>query len=157
MSYNLTKKQILAEVVKSGKDPAYFINNYARIAHPLQGLIPFKLYDFQEQLLRDFNDNRFNVILKARQLGISTTTAAYIAWMMMFHRNKNILVIATKFQTAGNLVKKVKHIIKNLPPWLQIANITIDNCLTIGFATKIYQFLLTGKNKIFVELRRLSI
>ena len=127
MSFELTKNEILKEILKSGKDPVYFINSYARIAHPLEGLIPFKLYDFQKELLRDFNDHRFNVILKARQLGISTTTAAYIAWMMLFHRNKNILVIATKFQTAGNLVKKVKHIIKNLPPWMQIANITIDN------------------------------
>ena len=127
MSFELTKNQILKEILKSGKDPVNFINNYARIAHPLEGLIPFKLYPFQEQLLHDFNDHRFNVILKARQLGISTTTAAYVAWMMLFHRNKNILVIATKFQTAGNLVKKVKHIIKNLPPWLQIANIDIDN------------------------------
>jgi len=127
MSFELTKNEILKEILKSGKDPVYFIDNYARIAHPLEGLIPFKLYPFQKELLRDFNDHRFNVILKARQLGISTTTAAYIAWMMMFHRNKNILVIATKFQTAGNLVKKVKHIIKNLPPWMQIANITIDN------------------------------
>ena len=127
MSFELTKNEILKEILKSGKDPVYFINNYARIAHPLKGLIPFKLYDFQEDLLRSFNDHRFNVILKARQLGISTTTAAYIAWMMLFHRNKNILVVATKFQTAGNLVKKVKHIIKNLPPWMQIANIDIDN------------------------------
>ena len=127
MSFELTKQEILKEILKSGKDPVYFIDNYARIAHPLDGLIPFKLYPFQKELLRDFNDHRFNVILKARQLGISTTTAAYVAWMMMFHRNKNILVIATKFQTAGNLVKKVKHIIKNLPPWMQIANITIDN------------------------------
>jgi len=127
MSFELTKNEILKEILKSGKDPVYFINSYARIAHPLDGLIPFKLYPFQEELLRDFNNHRFNVILKARQLGISTTTAAYIAWMMLFHRNKNILVIATKFQTAGNLVKKVKHIIKNLPPWMQIANITIDN------------------------------
>ena len=127
MSFELTKNQILKEILKSGKDPTYFINNYARIAHPLEGLIPFKLYPFQEQLLEDFNVHRFNVILKARQLGISTTTAAYVAWMMLFHRNKNILVIATKFQTAGNLVKKVKHIIKNLPPWLQIASIDIDN------------------------------
>ena len=127
MSFELTKNEILKEILQSGKDPVYFIDNYARIAHPLEGLIPFKLYDFQKELLTDFNDHRFNVILKARQLGISTTTAAYIAWMMLFHRNKNILVIATKFQTAGNLVKKVKHIIKNLPPWMQIANITIDN------------------------------
>jgi hypothetical protein len=127
MPFELTKNEIVKEILKSGKDPVYFIDNYARISHPLEGLIPFKLYPFQRELLADFNDHRFNVILKARQLGISTTTAAYVAWMMLFHRNKNILVIATKFQTAGNLVKKVKHIIKNLPPWLQIANIDIDN------------------------------
>jgi hypothetical protein len=127
MSYKLTKKEILAEIVKSGKDPSYFINNYAKIAHPLRGLIPFKLYDFQEQLLKDFNDHRFNVILKARQLGISTISAAYIAWIMMFHRDKNILVIATKFGTAANLVKKVKSIIKYLPPWMRISSISIDN------------------------------
>ena len=84
MSYKLTKKEILTEIVKAGKDPSYFINNYAKIAHPMRGLIPFKLYNFQEQLLKDFNDHRFNVILKARQLGISTISAAYIAWMMMF-------------------------------------------------------------------------
>ena len=127
MSYKLTKKEILAEIVKAGKEPSYFINNYAKIPHPLRGLIPFKLYDFQEQLLNDFNDHRFNVILKARQLGISTISAAYIAWLMMFHRDKNILVIATKFGTAANLVKKVKAIIKYLPPWMKIANIEIDN------------------------------
>jgi hypothetical protein len=127
MSYQLSKKEILKEVIKSGKDPNYFINNYAKISHPIKGLIPFRTYDFQADLIRDFNDYRFTVILKARQLGISTITAAYIAWMMMFHRDKNVLVIATKFQTAANLVKKVKHMIKNLPEWIQMAEITIDN------------------------------
>ncbi len=63
------------EIVKCGKDPVYFINNYARISHPLKGLIPFKTYPFQDDLLVDFNDYRFTVILKARQLGISTITA----------------------------------------------------------------------------------
>ena len=75
----------------------------------------------------DFNDYRFNVILKGRQLGISTITAAYIAWLMLFHRDKNILVVATKLQTATNLVRKVKQIIKNLPGWIQISDIAIDN------------------------------
>ena len=111
MSYQLTKKEIIKEVVKSGKDPVYFIRSYCKISHPLRGLIPFETYSFQDDLLHEFNDHRFNVILKARQLGISTITAAYIAWMMMFHRDKNILVMATKFGTATNLVKKVKHII----------------------------------------------
>ena len=45
----------------------------------------------------------------------------------MFHREKNVLVIATKFNTAANLVKKVKAIIKNLPPWLKISTVDIDN------------------------------
>jgi hypothetical protein len=61
-------------------------------------------------------------------MGISTVTAAYVSWMMLFHRDKNILVIATKFSTAANLVKKVKAMIKNLPPWFdQLAQIAIDN------------------------------
>jgi len=127
MAYSLTREEILKELVKCGKDPAYFINNYAKISHPLKGLIPFKMYPFQEQLVNDFSDHRFNIILKARQLGISTVSAAYIAWMMMFHRDKNVLVIATKFGTAANLVKKVKAIHRNLPEWMRIAKISIDN------------------------------
>jgi len=127
MSYQLSREQILKEIVKSGKDPAYFINNYARISHPQHGLIPFKTYGFQTDLLKDFNDYRFSVILKARQLGISTITAAYVAWLMMFHKEKNVLVIATQFKTASNLVKKVKAIHKNLPAWMKIAEISIDN------------------------------
>ena len=127
MSNKLTKQEILKEVVKSGKNPSYFINNYAKISHPMEGLIPFNTYEFQDQLVQDFNDYRFNVILKARQLGISTITAAYIAWMMLFHRDKNVLVVATKFGTAANLVKKVKSIIKYLPEWIRIASISADN------------------------------
>ena len=127
MSFEMSKDQILKEILKSGKDPGYFINSYCRISHPMRGLIPFKTYDFQRDLIHDFNDYRFNVILKARQLGISTITAAYVAWLMLFHRDKNVLVIATKFGTASNLVKKVKAMIKNLPEWMQITNIAIDN------------------------------
>tara|TARA_Y100001938_G_scaffold147629_1_gene229268 strand:- start:701 stop:2293 length:1593 start_codon:yes stop_codon:yes gene_type:complete len=125
--YSVSKKQIKAEIVKCGKNPVYFINNYAKIIHPVKGLVPFKTYPFQSQLLEEFNNHRYNVILKARQLGISTITAAYILWMMMFSRNKNILVIATKFQTASNLVKKVKAMMKNLPEWMKITTISIDN------------------------------
>jgi hypothetical protein len=123
----LTKKQILKEVVKSGKDPSYFLKNYARISHPIQGLTLFKTYDYQDELLNDFNDYRFNIINKGRQLGISTITAGYIVWLMLFHRDKSILVMATKFETAGNLVRKVKNIMKNLPDWIRIAKITTDN------------------------------
>ena len=127
MSYKLTKKEILKEILKCGKDPHYFINNYAKIPHPEHGLIPFKTYDYQGTLLENFNDYRFSIILKARQLGISTIVGAYIAWLLLFHRDKNVLVVATKLNTAANLVRKVKGIIKYLPPWLSLSNITVDN------------------------------
>lgn len=124
---NLTKKEIIAELVRCGKEPQYFIDNYCKISHPLKGQIPFKTFQYQKDLLKDFNDYRFNVILKARQLGISTVAAAYVAWFMLFHREKNVLVIATKLSTATNLVKKVKMIFKNLPEFMLIAKIQIDN------------------------------
>ena len=127
MAFRLTKKEIVKEILKCGKDAPYFINNYCRISHPMRGLIQFKTYPYQDDLLNDFNDFRFNVILKARQLGISTITAAYCVWFMLFHKEKSIVVLATKFSTAANLVKKVKSMMKNLPDWLKLAHIDVDN------------------------------
>ena len=123
----LNKKEMMTEIVRAGKDPVYFSNKFAKISHPMHGLIPFDMYRFQEDALRDFKKHRFNIILKARQLGISTTVASYVCWLMLFHRDKNILVVATKLGTAANLVKKAKAIYKNLPAWLKIATIEIDN------------------------------
>jgi len=127
MAFRLSKKEIVKEIVKSGKNSSYFINNYCRISHPMKGLIGFKTYPYQDDLLDNYNDFRFNIILKARQLGISTITAAYCVWFMLFHKEKNIVVLATKFSTAANLVKKVKSMMKNLPDWMKVATISIDN------------------------------
>ena len=127
MAYKLTKEKIVQEIVKSGKKPVYFINTYCKIPHPGKGLIPFKTYDFQGDLVDNLALHRFIVVLKARQLGISTITAAYVAWLVLFHRDKNVLIVATKLSTAANLVKKVKIILKNLPEWIRIATLTIDN------------------------------
>ena len=56
----LTKNEIVKELVKCGKDPQYFIDNYCKISHPMHGQIPFKTYDYQKDILKDFNDYRFN-------------------------------------------------------------------------------------------------
>lgn len=125
--YKLTKQQIQEEILKCGKNPVYFINTYCKISHPQRGPIPFRMYPFQEDVVKDFQDHRFSVILKARQLGLSTVVAGYIAWLMLFYRDKNVLVLATKLASASNLVKKVKYIIKSVPDWLMIATVTIDN------------------------------
>ena len=72
------KQTQVNEIVKCGKDPAYFINKYLKIEHPLKGLIPFATYPFQDDCLTDFNEHRFNIILKSRQLGISKIGRAHV-------------------------------------------------------------------------------
>ena len=113
------KEVIKQEYIKCAQDPAYFMKKYCMIQHPIRGKIPFELYDFQEKSVNEFHQHRFNVILKARQLGISTLTAGYSLWMMTFHQDKNILVIATKQEVAKNLVTKVRVMHANLPSWLK--------------------------------------
>ena len=81
------------------QDPVYFLKKYCMIQHPIKGKIPFSLYPFQETTINEFKDNRFNIILKARQLGISTLTVGYSLWMMTFFQDKNILVMPTKQDT----------------------------------------------------------
>ena len=117
----------IKEIVKSGKDPVYFMNKYLKIQHPLKGLIPFNTYEFQDNCVDDFNEHRFNIILKSRQLGISTLVAAYAVWQAVFYKEKNILIIATKLAVAQNFIRKVKTYLKNMPKWLLIPEIIANN------------------------------
>jgi hypothetical protein len=113
------KEVIKQEYVKCAQDASYFMRKYCMIQHPIRGKIPFELYDFQDKVVNEFQEHRMNVILKARQLGISTLTAGYSLWLMTFHQDKNVLVIATKQEVAKNLVTKVRVMHANLPSWLK--------------------------------------
>ena len=93
------------------------MKKYCVIQHPKKGKIKFSLYDYQEKMLGEFTDNRYNIILKSRQLGISTLSAGYALWTMIFHNDKNILVIATGKDVAKNLVTKVRVMFEGLPSW----------------------------------------
>ena len=119
MSQDL-KKVIRQEYLKCAQDPVHFMKKYCYIQHPQRGRIQFHLYPFQEKVLRLVQDNPYSIILKSRQLGISTLSAGYSLWMMLFHKDKNILCIATKQDTAKNMVTKVKFMYENLPSWLKI-------------------------------------
>jgi len=130
----LAKKAQVAEIIKCGKDPNYFFKNYVKIQHPKKGLIPFDMFPFQEDCVDEFNDHRFNIILKSRQLGISTLTAAYSVWMAIFKKEKNILIIATKLKVAQNFIIKVKTMIKSLPKWLLLPDIVSNNKQEIMFS-----------------------
>ena len=124
----------LNEIVKCGKDPVYFMNKYLKIQHPLKGLIPFNTFEFQDDCVKDFNEHRFNIVLKSRQLGLSTLVAAYAVWQACFYKEKNILIIATKLAVAQNFIRKVKTYIKSMPHWLLIPQITANNKQQVEFS-----------------------
>lgn len=130
----LSKQGQIAEIVKCGKDPVYFMNKYLKIQHPLKGLIPFHTFEFQDDCIKDFNDHRFNIVLKSRQLGLSTLVAAYAVWQACFYKEKNILIIATKLAVAQNFIRKVKTYIKSMPNWLLIPVITANNKQQVEFS-----------------------
>ena len=126
------KQTIKEEYVKCAFDPAYFMREYCYIQHPIRGKIKFDLYDYQERVMGDFKDHEYNIILKARQLGLSTLSAGYSLWMMTFQNDKNILVIATKQEVAKNLVTKVRVMHKELPRWLK-QDCVEDNKLSMRY------------------------
>ena len=117
------KKIIAQEYIKCAKDPAYFMRKYCHIQHPQRGRILFALYPFQEKVLHLFRDEQFIITLKSRQLGISTLAAAYSLWLMLFHKDKNVLALATTQATARNLVTKVIFMYDELPRWLKLPSV----------------------------------
>ena len=126
------KSIIKSEYIKCVNDPVYFMKKYCQIQHPTRGRIPFNLYKFQERSLEQFQHNDYNIILKSRQLGISTISAGYSLWLMLFHEDKNVLVIATKQDVAKNLVTKVREMHMYLPSWLKGTTVE-DNKLSLRF------------------------
>ena len=117
------KKIIAQEYIKCAKDPAYFMKKYCHIQHPTRGRILFALYPFQEKVLHLFRDHDYIITLKSRQLGISTLAAAYSLWLMLFHKDKNVLALATTQATARNLVTKVIFMYDELPKWLRLPSL----------------------------------
>lgn len=124
----------ISEIIKCGKEPVHFFNRYVKIQHPKHGLIDFKTYAFQDDCTEQFNEHRFNIVLKSRQLGLSTLVAAYAVWMAVFYRDKNVLVIATKLAVAINFIRKVKTIVNNMPKWLLLPSVVENNKQSIIFS-----------------------
>ena len=114
------KKVIRQEYLRCAQDPVHFMRKYCYIQHPQRGRIQFNLYPFQEKVLKLFQNNDYTILLKSRQLGISTLAAGYGLWLMTFHKDRNILALATTQATARNLVSKIQFMWENLPSWLKV-------------------------------------
>ena len=113
-----TKEQVL-EYQKCEKDPLYFMENYMKIVSLDEGLVPFKMYDFQKHIVRTIHDNRFTICKLPRQSGKSTTTVSYLLHYALFNPNSNIAILANKAAVARDLLGRLQLAYENLPKFLQ--------------------------------------
>ena len=118
VAQNFTKKQV-AEFLKCAEDPVYFIQKYVRIVSLDEGVIPFRMYDFQEKMVTKFHENRFNIAKLPRQSGKSTIVTSYLLWYVLFNPNVNVAILANKAATAREMLQRLQLSYENLPKWLQ--------------------------------------
>jgi len=113
-----TKKQ-LQEYTRCMEDPLYFIQTYVRIVSLDEGLIPFKMYPFQKEMVGTFHKNRFTICKLPRQSGKSTTMISYLLHYALFNPSVNIAILANKAATARDLLGRLQLAYEHLPKWLQ--------------------------------------
>jgi hypothetical protein len=115
---NWSKENIL-EYQKCMEDPIYFIKNYIKIVSLDEGLVPFRLYDFQENIVETIHNDRFTICKMPRQSGKSTTMVSYILHYILFNPNMNVAILANKAATARDILGRLQLAYENLPKWLQ--------------------------------------
>lgn len=107
------------EIYRTCKVNPFYLANFVYIIHPVKGKVKFNLYEYQRAVLWNFLNNRFNIILKFRQAGLTELIAFFCLWLAMFNDNKNIQIISIKDMVAKRVLKRIKYMYKNLPEWLQ--------------------------------------
>ena len=112
-------KENIFEFLKCKDDPVYFARKYIQIVSLDKGLVPFEMYDFQERLVRNFHESRFNICKMPRQTGKSTTVVSYLLHYAVFNDNINIAILANKASTARDLLGRLQLAYENLPRWMQ--------------------------------------
>jgi hypothetical protein len=114
---NFTEEQV-DEYIKCSKDPIYFAK-YIKIITLDEGVTDFKMYDFQEDMIKTFHNNRFTIMKCPRQVGKTTTTVAYLLWTILFKDSQSVAVLANRGETARGILGKLQLAYENLPMWLQ--------------------------------------
>ena len=112
------------EYAKCAMDPVYFAMNYIKIVNVDEGLIPFKMWDFQKEMIKVYHDNRFSITKCPRQVGKTTTSVAYLLWSTIFTDSQSVAVLANKGSLARDILAKYQLAYENLPMWLQQGVVT---------------------------------
>ena len=115
---SFTKEEII-EYKKCMDSPSYFARNYVKIISLDEGLVPFNLYPYQEDMFDHFKSNRFSIVLACRQSGKSISSVVYLLWYAVFHPEKTIAVLANKGAVAREMLARITLALENLPFFLQ--------------------------------------
>ena len=115
---NFTKQQV-KEYVRCSTDIVYFVKKYVKIVNVDQGIVPFNLWPFQEEMINTFANNRFSICKLPRQVGKTTVTAATILWYILFHENYSVALLAHKLAQAREILGRIQLAYENLPKWMQ--------------------------------------
>jgi len=130
----MENKKLLEEFKKCSQDPSYFISRYIKVTHPVRGLVPFKLYSFQERILEELQRNRFNILRKFRQAGCTTIAAAYSLWMIIFQKHKSVVILSKGDAESTEVLDRIKLMYDELPDFLK-PGIVEDNKHTLKLKT----------------------
>ena len=132
----------ISEIAKCANDIVYFAEKYAVVMTD-EGIQQVKLREYQKDLLRDFQYNRFNIVLASRQMGKTVTASIFNAWYLTFNFDKTTLLLANKSESTKEIIDKAKVVIENLPFFMKpgiikydVMNVRADNgCRLVGQST----------------------
>jgi hypothetical protein len=113
-----TQKE-MDEFIKCADDPVYFACTYMRIINVDHGLMPFRMWDFQKDMLMKFHNNRFSICKLPRQVGKTTTSVAYLLHYILFNESVNVAVLANKSAMAREILGRLQLAFEYLPRFLQ--------------------------------------
>lgn len=130
----ISKNWAIQELIKCHDDPIYFIENYCYIRTVESGKVLFKLYEYQKESIKAYLAYDRTIINKPRQMGYSTLTAAFVSWYVFFHNDKSVLFLANKQDVAKGLLKKVKLILAELPDWMLLSDLTVNQAHSLEFS-----------------------
>lgn len=113
-------------------DPALFFKECVQVPAGetlggTAGRTSFELFDYQEQTLDVFRNERYVVVLKARQLGLTTLAMAYALWMLMFRPGSNIVMVSRSQTAADKALEIVDFMWSFLPQWVQYRGPKLEN------------------------------
>lgn len=94
-----------------------------------QGKVLFDLFSYQKSTLETFLNRRYVIVLKARQLGLTTLADAYALWLLMFRPGANILLVSKDQPTADKALDLLKFMYRFLPGWMagRVPELEVDS------------------------------